>query len=274
MMDVPMWVAAVLGVIEGITEFLPVSSTGHLIVGGSLLGFVGERAATFEVVIQVGAILAVVWHYRSLLARLLLRAFSAPAEQRLAVNLVLAFLPAALVGLGLHHWIKAHLFTPVTVAAAFIAGGVVILLMEWRRPIVTTGDVHQVSMRQAIGIGCAQVLALVPGTSRSAATILGGYAFGLSRPAATEFSFLLAIPTLVAAAGYDAFKSRDLFSRADLGFFAVGTAVSFVAALLVIRGFLRFVQSHSFRAFAWYRIAFGLLILLLASLHLLRMDVA
>lgn len=268
----PMLIAVILGLVEGITEFLPVSSTGHLIVAGSLLGYVGERAATFEIVIQVGAILAVIWHYRAVLAALIGRFVSAPTERRLAVNLAFAFLPAALVGLGLHHWIKAHLFTPVTVAAAFIAGGIVILVLEWRRPTVTTGDVHAVSIRQAIGIGLAQVLALIPGTSRSAATILGGYALGLSRPAATEFSFLLAIPTLVAAAGYDAFKSRQLFTHADVSFFVLGTAVSFVSALLVIRGFLRFIQAHSFRVFAWYRIAFGGLILVLAALHLLRVD--
>lgn len=274
-MPVPlMLIAVILGLVEGITEFLPVSSTGHLIVAGSLLGYVGERAATFEIVIQVGAILAVVWHYRTVLATLVGRIFSAPTEQRLALNLGFAFLPAALVGLGLHHWIKAHLFTPVTVAAAFIVGGIVILVMEWRRPTVTTGDVHAMSIRQAVGVGCAQVLALIPGTSRSAATILGGYALGLSRPAATEFSFLLAIPTLIAAAGYDAFKSRHLFTHADIPLFAVGTAVSFVSALFVIRGFLRFIQSHSFRVFAWYRIAFGAVILVLAALHLLRMNAA
>jgi undecaprenyl-diphosphatase len=268
----PMLIAVILGLVEGITEFLPVSSTGHLIVAGSLLGFVGERAATFEIVIQVGAILAVVWHYRAVLAVLIGRLVSAPAEQRLARNLAFAFLPAALVGLGLHHWIKAHLFTPVTVAAAFIIGGGVILVLEWRRPNVTTNEVHAMSVWQAIGIGCAQMLALIPGTSRSAATILGGYALGLSRPAATEFSFLLAIPTLVAAAGYDAFKSRALFTHADLSLFVVGTAVSFVSALFVIRGFLRFIQAHSFRVFAWYRIGFGTVILVLAALHLLRVD--
>lgn len=270
----PMLVAVILGLVEGITEFLPVSSTGHLIVAGSLLGFIGERAATFEIVIQVGAILAVVWHYRSLLGDLVARMYGAPPEQRLALNLVAAFAPAAVVGLVLHHWIKAHLFTPVTVAAAFIAGGFIILIMEWRTPAISVREVHAISLRQAIGIGCAQVLALIPGTSRSAATILGGYALGLSRPAATEFSFLLAIPTLVAAALYDGYKSRALFTSADVPFFLVGTAVSFVAALLVIRGFLRFVQGHTFRAFAWYRIAFGALILALAALHLLRMDAA
>ncbi|HEY4100856.1 MAG TPA: undecaprenyl-diphosphate phosphatase [Gemmatimonadales bacterium] len=265
-------VAAILGLVEGITEFLPVSSTGHLIVAGSLLSFTGERAATFEIVIQVGAIFAVIWHYRALLGELLMRWFQSPAERRLGGSIVVAFLPAALVGLGMHRWIKLHLFTPVTVAGAFIVGGIVILILEWRRPAVSTDQVHGISTKQALGIGCAQVLALFPGTSRSAATILGGYALGLSRAAATEFSFLLAIPTLIAAAGYDIFKSRHLFTAADIPMFAVGIGVSFVAALFVIRGFLRYVQRHSFTVFAWYRIAFGVLILGLAALHLLRMD--
>ena len=213
-----------------------------------------------------------VWHYRTVLAHLVTRFVTEPGERRLAANLLIAFVPAALVGLGTHRWIKAHLFTPETVAAAFIVGGVIMLLLEWRRPLTTTGDVQAVSPRQALGIGCAQVLALVPGTSRSAATILGGFAFGLSRPAATEFSFLLAIPTLVAAAGFDMLKNRALFTRADAPMFAVGIVVSFVAALIVIRGFLRFVQRHSFNAFAWYRIAFGALILALSALHLVRVD--
>lgn len=268
----PMFIAVILGLVEGMTEFLPVSSTGHLIVAGSLLGYVGERAATFEIVIQTGAILAVIWHYRAVLAELVERVWTAPAEQRLAVNLACAFMPAAIVGLLFHHWIKAHLFAPVTVAVAFIVGGVIILVLEWRRPVVTTDEVHAVSVRQAIGIGCAQILALIPGTSRSASTILGGYAFGLSRPAATEFSFLLAIPTLLAAGAFDGFESRHLFSGADVPFFLVGTAVSFVSALLVIRGFLRFIQSHTFRVFAWYRIAFGAALLAMIALHLLRVD--
>jgi undecaprenyl-diphosphatase len=265
-------IAVILGLVEGITEFLPVSSTGHLIVVGSLFGFSGPRAATFEIVIQVGAILAVIWHYRAVLLDLLRRFFTADEERRLGGNLVLAFLPAAAVGVVLHHWIKDHLFTPVTVAAAFIVGGVVILLIEWLRPAVVTSEVRAITARQALGIGCAQVLALIPGTSRSAATILGGYTLGLSRPAATEFSFLLAIPTLIAAAGYDILKSRHLFTTADVPMFLVGTAVSFVAALAVIRSFLRYVQRHSFNAFAWYRIAFGVLILALAASHLLRLD--
>jgi undecaprenyl-diphosphatase len=274
MLVAPLLIAVILGLVEGITEFLPVSSTGHLIVAGSLLGFTGPRAATFEIVIQVGAILAVMWHYRALLTGVVTRAASDPDERRLVVSLALAFLPAALVGVALRHFIKAHLFNPMTVAAAFILGGVAILVIEWWKPVPVTGDVRAITVRQAVGIGCAQVLALIPGTSRSAATILGGYVLGLSRPAATEFSFLLAIPTLVAAAGLDIVKSRDLFTAADLPMFAVGIAVSFVAALLVIRGFLRYVRSHSFTAFAWYRIAFGVLILGLAAARLLRMDAA
>lgn len=268
----PLLVALILGIVEGITEFLPVSSTGHLIVAGSLLGFIGERAATFEIVIQSGAILAVVWHYRAVLIDLVARFFTADTERRLGLNLVYAFIPAAVVGLALHHWIKMHLFTPVVVACAFIIGGVVILALEWRRPKVTTETINTISPRQAWLVGCAQVLALIPGTSRSASTILGGYAFGLSRPAATEFSFLLAIPTLFAAALFDGYKSRALFSAADLPMFAVGIAVSFVAALLVIRGFLRYVQRHTFVVFAWYRILFGLLLLALAAGGVLHVD--
>jgi undecaprenyl-diphosphatase len=269
----PTLIAIILGLVEGVTEFLPVSSTGHLIVAGSLLNFTGERAATFEIVIQVGAIFAVMWHYRAQLTALLLRFVSQPDERRLGVDLMLAFIPAAVAGLVLHHWIKAHLFNPVTVATAFILGGVVILLVEWRPPRPDTDDVHRISVRQALAIGSAQMLALIPGTSRSAATILGGYAAGLTRPAATEFSFLLAIPTLIAAAGYDMFKSRALFTARDVPMFAIGVAVSFVAALLVIRSFLRYVQRHSFRVFAWYRIGFGALILALYAGQMLRMDV-
>jgi undecaprenyl-diphosphatase len=274
MLVAPWLVGVILGLVEGITEFLPVSSTGHLIVAGSLLGFVGQRADTFEIVIQVGAILAVVWHYRALLWELVTRFATVPADQRLAGNLFLAFLPAALVGLALHHWIKLHLFTPVTVAVAFVVGGLIILWIEWRRPAVHTTAIADITWRQALGVGCAQILALIPGTSRSASTILGGYALGLSRPVATEFSFLLAIPILVAAAGYDMLKSRSLFTRADTPLFVIGTVVSFLSALLVIRVFLRFVRSHTFNGFAWYRIGFGALILILASLHLLRMNAA
>ncbi len=265
----PLAVAVFLGLVEGITEFLPISSTGHLIVAGHLVDFTGPRADTFEIVIQTGAIFAVIWHYRTLLIDLLRRFLTRPVERRLAWNLALAFIPAAVVGLLAHHWITTHLFAPGPVAGALVVGGVIILLFEWRRPTPVTMDVYAVSPRQAFGIGCAQVLSLFPGTSRAAATILGGYGLGLSRAAATEFSFLLAIPTLLAAGAYDMYKNRALFHAADWPMFAVGLVVSFIAALVVIRGFLRFVQSHTFNGFAWYRIGFGALIFGLLALHLL-----
>ena len=266
----PLLIALLLGLVEGATEFLPISSTGHLIIAGSLLDFTGERAATFEIVIQLGAILAVIWHYRRTLAGLLAHWLSNPSERRLMVSLALAFTPATVIGLLLHHWIKTALFNPVTVATTLVFGGVVMLWLEWRRPISSTTDVRQLSFRQAFGIGLAQVLSLIPGTSRAAATILGGYVLGLTRPAATEFSFLLAIPTIVAATGYDMLKSRDLFSAADLPMFLVGLVVSFLSALLVIRGFLRFVERHSFNVFAWYRIGLGGLLFLLFALGVMR----
>ncbi|MEO5800259.1 MAG: undecaprenyl-diphosphate phosphatase [Gemmatimonadales bacterium] len=267
MLFAPILVAIILGLVEGATEFLPVSSTGHLIVVGGLLNFTGQRAATFEIVIQLGAILAVIWHYRATLWNLVSRLIGDPAERRLAANLCIAFLPAAVIGLLLHDWIKANLFSPTTVAAALIVGGIIMLLLEWVRPTVTTGTIREITPRQALGIGFAQVLSMIPGTSRAAATILGGYGLGLSRPAATEFSFLLAIPTIVGAAGLDLVKSRDLLTMADLPMFAIGTVVAFVVALGVIRGFLRFIEGHSFAVFAWYRIAFGGLLALLFAMR-------
>lgn len=262
-------IAVILGLVEGITEFLPVSSTGHLIVAGALLRFTGERAATFEIVIQLGAILAVLWHYRETLLALATRFVAPGREQMLVIRLVVAFLPAAVIGVLLHGWIKATLFTPVVVATALIVGGFVMLLLEWRRPVITAVTVHDVSTRQAFAVGLAQVLAMIPGTSRAAATILGGYAFGLSRPAATEFSFLLAIPTIVGAATLDLVKSRHLLAMSDAPMYLIGLAVAFGSALLVIRGFLRFVERHSFVAFAWYRIGFGSALFVLFALRML-----
>ncbi len=259
----PLLVAVLLGLVEGATEFLPVSSTGHLIAVGALLDFTGPRAATLEVVIQIGAILAVMWHYRATLLALLLGARRPGPDQRLAGRLLLAFLPAAVIGLLLHSWIKAVLFSPMVVAWALVVGGVIMLVIERWAPAVSAATVDRISPRQALWIGGAQVLAMIPGTSRAAATILGGYAVGLSRPAATEFSFLLAIPTIVGAAGLDLVKSRALLSGADLPLFLVGTLVAFVSALVVIRGFLRFVERHSFVGFAWYRLAFGAVLFVL-----------
>lgn len=264
----PLLVAIILGVVEGVTEFLPVSSTGHLIVVGALLDYTGERADIFSVVIQVGAILAVIWHYRATLMALLRGVRTDPSERRLAGNLALAFAPAVVLGLALHDWIKT-LFAPGVVAWALVLGGIAILLLEWRRPAVRAPTIEAITWRQAVAIGLAQCVAMIPGTSRSAATILGGYAVGLSRPAATAFSFLLAIPTILGAAVLDLAKGHALLGPDDLPLFAVGTAVAFLSALLVIRGFLRFVERHTFVAFAWYRIAFGGLLFVLFGVGVL-----
>jgi undecaprenyl-diphosphatase len=254
--------AAILGLVEGATEFIPVSSTGHLIVVGKWLHLVDERAKTFEIVIQLGAILAVVWLYRDRLLRTVGSARTDRSSRRLLLNLFIAFLPAALVGLAAHDWIKTHLFTPTVVALALVIGGVLILLIEHWAPAPRIQQVGDVPPRTALGIGLAQVLSLIPGTSRSGATIMGGYALGLSRLAATEFSFFLAIPVMLAATLYDLLKSWSFLSAADGPMFVVGFVVSFVAALVVVRAFLVYVSGHSFAAFAWYRIVFGAVLLL------------
>jgi undecaprenyl-diphosphatase len=267
-------VAVILGLVEGLTEFLPVSSTGHLIVAGSLLDFTGERAKLFEIVIQAGAIVAVCWEYR---ARLFSVARGLPRDrgaQRFVLNLLIAFLPAAVLGLAFASAIKARLFAPVPVAGAFIAGALVILWAERRqraRPdSVRIRNVDELSWTDALKIGFAQAFALIPGTSRSGATIIGGMLFGLSRQAATEFSFFLAIPTLFAATGYDLVKNRHLLSTGDLSMIAVGFAVAFVSAFFTIRALLRYVAHHDFVPFVWYRIAFGLVILGTAYAGLVR----
>jgi len=258
-------VALILGIVEGLTEFLPVSSTGHLIVAGSLLGYTGERAKVFEIVIQAGAILAVCWEYRARLIRAVTGVGSDPLAQRFVLNLFVAFLPAAILGLLFASAIKRHLFTPVPVALAFIVGAFVILWVEHRRrlsPATARIDrVDALRWTDALKIGCAQALALIPGTSRSGATIIGGMLFGLSRPAATEFSFFLAIPTLFAACIYDFVRNRALFSALDLQGFAIGFVAAFISAFLCVRWLIRYVSRHDFVPFAWYRIAFGLLIL-------------
>ncbi|HEX4522673.1 MAG TPA: undecaprenyl-diphosphate phosphatase [Casimicrobiaceae bacterium] len=271
-----LFVATILGLVEGLTEFLPVSSTGHLIVAGSLLNFTGERAKLFEIVIQAGAILAVCWEYR---ARLFAVARGLPRDrgaQRFVLNLLIAFLPAAVLGLAFGGAIKARLFAPVPVAGAFIVGALVILWAERRqqsRPdCVRIQSVDELRWPDALKIGFAQALALIPGTSRSGATIIGGMLFGLSRQAATEFSFFLAIPTLFAATGYDLVRNRHLLSTGDLSMIAVGFGVAFVSAFFTIRALLRYVAHHDFVPFAWYRIAFGLVILGTAYAGLVRWD--
>jgi undecaprenyl-diphosphatase len=256
--------AVILGLVEGATEFIPVSSTGHLIVVGEWLGQVGDRAKTFDIFIQLGAILAIVWLYRARLSETVRAARSEPKSRRFLVNLLIAFLPAALTGFLVHDWLKEHLFRMDVVAAALVGGGILILLIERWRPRVRYEHVMDLPPAVALGIGLAQVLSLVPGTSRSGATIMGGYALGLSRTAATEFSFFLAIPVMFAATGYDLLKSLNTLTAADVPFFAVGFLVSFVSALAIVKVFLSYVSNHSFTAFAWYRIVFGALLLLWA----------
>ena len=254
-MDTSLLHALILGLVEGITEFLPISSTGHLILAGNLLGFDDARAGVFYVAIQTGAMLAVVWEYRARFFRV---------DTKLWMNLAVAFMPAAVLGLLFGSFIKQILFKPVPVALAFIVGGVIILVVERRRENVRVKDTRSMSWLDALKVGIAQCFALIPGTSRSGATIIGGMLFGLSRPAATEFSFFLAVPTLCAAGAYDLWKNRALFSVDDLGMFAVGISVSFVSAFVVIRWLIRYVATHDFRPFAWYRIVFGAAVLLTA----------
>jgi undecaprenyl-diphosphatase len=257
--------AVILGLVEGITEFIPVSSTGHLIVVGDWFGQVDARAKTFDIFIQLGAILAIVWLYRARLLRTVSGARSDPASRRFLVNLAISFVPAAAVGFLIHDWIKDHLFNTSVVAWALILGGVAILLIEQWSPRTRYTEVSEVPPTTALGVGLAQVLSLIPGTSRSGATIMGGYALGLSRRAATELSFFLAIPIMFAATLYDLAKSLDALSVADAPFFATGFVVAFVSALIVVKAFLSYVSHHSFAAFAWYRIAFGAFLLWLAT---------
>jgi len=255
----PLVKAAILGVVEGATEFIPVSSTGHLIMVGDWLGFTGEDAKAFEIFIQLGAILAIVWLYRARLGRVLRSATRDPVSQRLLLNLFIAFLPAAVVGLLTHRLIKQYLFSPEIVAASMLVGGLAILLIEWWRPKPRVPTVDDISPGAALGIGIAQVFSLIPGTSRSGATIMGGYCLGLTRQAATEFSFFLAVPVMIAATGFDLAQSAGSLSAADVPIFAVGFGVAFLSALVVVRAFVNYVARSSFVAFAWYRIAFGLL---------------
>ena len=276
-LDSPGWITAlVLGIVEGLTEFLPVSSTGHLIVAGSLLGYTGERAKVFEIVIQAGAILAVCWEYRARLGAVITGLARERRAQRFVLNLAIAFLPAAILGLLFNRAIKAVLFAPVPVALAFVLGALVILWVERRqrlRPATARiDDVDDLRWTDALKIGLAQAFALIPGTSRSGATIIGGMLFGLSRRAATEFSFFLAIPTLLAACVYEFVKNRALLSAQDLDAFAIGFAAAFVSAFLCVRWLLRYVSHHDFVPFAWYRIAFGALILFTAWRGLVRWD--
>lgn len=253
--------AALLGIVEGLTEFLPISSTGHLIIAGQLLGLHGEQHKAFIITIQLAAILAVCWEYRARLVRVVTGLRADPVAQRFALNLAIAFMPAAAMGLLFHRAIKDLLFAPVPVAAALVIGGVLILWVERRRHAVRVREVDDMRWHDALKVGCAQTLALIPGTSRSGATIIGGLFFGLSRKAATEFSFFLAIPTMFAAVAYDLYRSHHLLRAEDIGVFAVGFATSFIGAFVAVRGLLRYIATHDYSLFAWYRIAFGAFVL-------------
>src|SRR5882757_1049259 len=253
--------ALILGIVEGLTELLPVSSTGHLIVVGSLLDWNDEKGKLFEIVIQLAAILAVCWEYRRRLWHVVATLPSDPKSQRFAMNIALAFLPAALIGVVLSNTIKRYLFAAVPVATAFIVGGVLILWIESRKRTERVATVDDVKPPDAIWVGFAQALALIPGTSRSGATIMGGLLRGLSRKAATEFSFFLAIPTMFAATAFELFKARDSLNLDDLAVIGVGSLASFVSAAFAVRALIRYVSGHDFKAFAWYRIAFGFVIL-------------
>jgi undecaprenyl-diphosphatase len=257
--------AAIMGLVEGFTEFLPISSTGHLILAGSLLNFTDERAKVFDIAIQAGAILAVMWEYRARIGEVLSGLASNRRQLKFALNLVVAFLPAAVLGVLFNKAIKARLFAPVPVALAFIIGALVILWAEKRHKTLSGSHrietVDDMTFLDALKVGCAQAFALIPGTSRSGATIIGGMLFGLSRKAATEFSFFLAIPTLLGATLYSVLKERAALSAADLPLFGIGGLFAFAAAFLCVRWLLRYISSHDFTPFAWYRILFGIVVI-------------
>ncbi|MBA1274145.1 undecaprenyl-diphosphate phosphatase [Stutzerimonas azotifigens] len=266
--------ALILGIVEGLTEFLPVSSTGHQIIVADLIGFGGERAEAFNIIIQLGAILAVVWEYRRKIADVVVGLPHKREAQRFTVNLLIAFFPAVVLGVAFADLIHEYLFNPVTVATALVIGGVVMLWAERRQHRIQAETVDDMHWTHALKVGCAQCLALIPGTSRSASTIIGGLLFGLSRKAATEFSFFLAMPTMVGAAVYSGYKYRDLFKPADFPVFAIGFVTSFVFAMLAVRALLKFIGNHSYAAFAWYRIVFGLIILATWQLQIIDWSTA
>lgn len=265
-MDITLLIkAAIMGIVEGLTEFLPISSTGHLILVGSLLGFVDAKAKVFDIAIQTGAIFAVILVYWQKIRETLVKLPTDKKAQQFSLNVLIAFVPAVVLGLLFGKAIKENLFTPVVVASTFIIGGFIILWAEKRQQ--TTVRVHSVddmSSWDAVKVGLVQCLALIPGTSRSGATIIGGMLLGLSRKAATDFSFFLAMPTLIGAGAYSLYKERALLSVADIPMFAVGLIFSFISAWLCVRWLLRYISTHNFVPFAWYRIVFGIIVLVTA----------
>ena len=257
--------AAIMGIVEGLTEFLPISSTGHLILAGSLMGFVGNKAKVFEIAIQTGAIFAVMLVYWQKIRSTLVALPSSPQAQRFALNVFIGFLPAVVLALLFGKYVQEHFFTPVIVATTFIVGGFIILWAE-NRPASATRvqTIDDMTPLDALKVGLVQCLALIPGMSRSGSTIIGGMVMGLSRKAATDFSFFLAMPTLIGAGVYSLYKERALLSMADVPLFAVGLIFSFISAWLCVRWLLRFISSNSFVPFAWYRIVFGIIVLVTA----------
>lgn len=261
-MDLVVFVKAlILGMVEGFTEFLPISSTGHLIIASELLGFNDARGKVFGIVIQSGAMVAVVWEFRQRFVRLITAFFTDSLARRFGCNLLIAFTPAAVLGLLFGTAIKQYLFHTHAVAFAFIIGGLVILWVERGRRRSVIESVDEMTWKDALKVGLAQSFALIPGTSRAGATIIGGMLFGLSRRAATEFSFFLAVPTLMAAGAYDLYANRALFSAGDVGLFTTGFVAAFVSAFFCVRWLLRYIATHDFSIFAWYRIGFGVLVL-------------
>ncbi|MBO0614296.1 MAG: hypothetical protein RL122_380 [Pseudomonadota bacterium] len=266
--------AAIMGLVEGATEFLPISSTGHLILAGDLLNFMDHaKRGVFEIAIQLGAILAVIWEYRTRFISTFAGIGRDPIANRLLINLAIAFLPLAVLGLVFGDMIKAFLFKPVPVAIAFIVGGFIILWAEKRQHTVTIATVDDINPKDALKLGLAQAVALIPGMSRSGSTIIGGLFFGLSRKAAAEFSFFLAVPTLGIASVYSMYKERALLSMDDMGAWAVGFVFAFISAMIAVRALIRYVSNNDFTVFAWYRIAFGIVVIITAYTGLVEWTV-
>ena len=262
--QIELWKAAVLGLVEGATEFIPVSSTGHLLLATRWLGWTDARANAFLVFVQLPAILAVVWVYRAKIWDVVSTLRSREPSRRLAINIIVATLPAVIIGLPTDDWVEANLYNAPSVALALLAGGIAILIIERRTHAMRIASVDDIPIKLALGVGAFQVIAMLwPGISRSGATIIGGLMLGLSRLAATELSFFLAIPAMFGATAIKLWEARDVLTPADIPAFAVGAVVSFVSALLVIRGLLAFVSRRNFVPFAWYRIALGAVILAL-----------
>ena len=253
--------AVILGIVEGLTEFLPISSTGHQIIVADLINFGGERAMAFNIIIQLGAIRAVVWEFRRKIFDVVVGLPRERTAQRFTANLLIGFMPAVVLGVLFADLIHEYLFNPITVAAALVVGGVIMLWAERREHRIEVDHVDEMNWSHALKIGFVQCIAMIPGTSRSGSTIIGGLLFGLSRKAATEFSFFLAMPTMVGAAVYSGYKYRELFQPSDFMVFAIGFVVSFIFAMIAVRGLLKFIANHSYAVFAWYRIVFGLIIL-------------